>query len=90
MFVHTVLELLCSNEKELLSPRSCAVLSYIIINAILLCVWDASQLLRVKRTFPSIPWNWTGDNLSDRLLVLRIVFPPLGTGAGSRNKLGGG
>lgn len=44
--------------------------------------------LRVKRAFPSIPWNWAGDNLSDRLVVLRVVFPPLDTGACSPNKLG--
>lgn len=88
MFGHTALELLCSNETELPSPKSCAVLSHISINAILLCVWDASQLLRVKRAFPSIPWNWAGDNLSDRLLVLRVFFPPLDTGACSPNKLG--
>lgn len=50
MFSHTALELLCSNEKELLSPKSCAVLSHIIISAILLCVWDASQLFTSEKS----------------------------------------
>lgn len=38
-------------------PKPCTVLSYIISNAVLLCAWDASKLLWVKRAFslPSPP-----------------------------------
>ena len=71
-------------KKESLSPKPCTVLSYIISNAILLCAWDASQLLWVKERSlpcpsappPTIPWNRTGDYLSVSPHVLRIVFPP--------------
>ena len=83
VFIHTVFELLCSNEKEPLFPSP--VLSFYTLLAMQFCFalgmpqsyyeWKEHSVSPPPNTLPSpsIPWNWTGDYSPH---VHRIVFPP--------------
>ena len=83
VFIHTVFELLCSKKNHfppspvlylhtLLAVQICSVLgmphSY--------SEWKELSLPCPSPPPPTIPWNRTGNYLSDSPHVLRIVFPP--------------
>lgn len=68
-----------------------AVLSYIIINAILPCIWNVSAILSEKRIFsPFVLGIGLGTIwVTDPVFFSELPFPPLSTGASYWNKLVG-